>query len=105
VYYSDPQDADDIAQFIFNIFQGLNSSGLTPLNLPQNSTKDAIKTYITSSTAYTRGEVNHWSSSCRIGSCVDVNTQVKGTNNIHVVDGSILEPLTVNPQVSNIFLC
>lgn len=98
-YYSDPQDGEDIAQFIFNIFQGLNSSGLTPLNLAANSTKDEIKTYITSSTAYTRGQVNHWSSSCRIGSCVDVNTQVKGTNNIHVVDASILEPLTVNPQV------
>lgn len=99
-YYSDPQDGEDIAQFIFNIFQGLNSSGLTPLNLAANSTKDEIKTYITSSTAYTRGQVNHWSSSCRIGSCVDVNTQVKGTNNIHVVDASILEPLTVNPQVT-----
>jgi cellobiose dehydrogenase (acceptor) len=100
VYYSDPQDADDIAQFIFNIFQGLNSSDLTPLNIPKNSTKNEIKTYITSTTSYTRGQVNHWSSSCRIGSCVDVNTQVKGTNNIHVVDGSILEPLSVNPQVS-----
>jgi cellobiose dehydrogenase (acceptor) len=100
VYYSNPQDADDIAQFIFNIFQALNSSDLTPLNLAKNSTKDEIKTYITSSTAYARGEVNHWSSSCRIGSCVDVNTQVKGTDNIHVVDGSILEPLSVNPQVN-----
>lgn len=99
-YYSDPQDGKDIAQFIFNIFQGLNASGLTPLNLPANSSKEEINTYITSSTQYTRGQVNHWSSSCRIGSCVDVNTQVKGTNNIHVVDASILEPLTVNPQVS-----
>ncbi|RDI77743.1 hypothetical protein Vi05172_g12266 [Venturia inaequalis] len=97
-YYSDPQDGEDIAQFIFNIFQGLNGSGLTPLNLAANSTKEEIKAYITSWTRYTRGQVNHWSSSCRIGSCVDVNTQVKGTNNIHVVDASILEPLTVNPQ-------
>lgn len=98
-YYSDPQDGEDIAQFIFNIFQGLKSSDLTPLNIAANSTKDEIKTYITSTTPYTRGQVNHWSSSCRIGSCVDVNTQVKGTSNIHVVDASILEPLTVNPQV------
>ncbi|QDS72033.1 hypothetical protein FKW77_002236 [Venturia effusa] len=97
-YYSDPQDGEDIAQYIFNIFQGLDSSGLTPLNIAANSTKDEIKTYITSSTPYTRGQVNHWSSSCRIGSCVDVNTQVIGTDNIHVVDASILEPLTVNPQ-------
>lgn len=99
VYYSDPQDAENIAQFIFNIFQYLNGSGLTPLNIKANSTKDEIKDYITSYTQYTRGSVQHWSSSCRIGSCVDVNTQVAGTTNIHVVDASILAPLTVNPQV------
>ncbi|KIW00135.1 uncharacterized protein PV09_08313 [Verruconis gallopava] len=98
VYYSDPQDAEAIAQFIFNIFQSLPGSGLTPLNIQANWTKDEIKDYITSSTEYTRGAVQHWSSSCRIGSCVDVNAQVVGTTNIHVVDASILEPLTVNPQ-------
>ncbi|KAF2420541.1 FAD/NAD(P)-binding domain-containing protein [Tothia fuscella] len=97
-YYSDPRDADDIATFIFSIFQKLDASLLKPLNIPLNSTKNEIRDYITSSTDYTRGQVNHWSSSCRIGSCVDVNAQVVGTNNIHVVDGSIVEPLTVNPQ-------
>jgi cellobiose dehydrogenase (acceptor) len=101
VYYSDPQDAEDIATFIRSIYDALNLTELKPLNLPLNSTQSQIRDYITSSTAYTRGEVNHWSSSCRIGACVDVNTQVKGTNNIHVVDGSIVEPLTVNPQVRN----
>ena len=99
VYYSDPQDAKAISQFIFNIFQALNGSDLTPLNMQANWTTSQIYDYITSSTAYTRGEVQHWSSSCRIGSCVDVNTQVVGTKNIHVVDASILMPLTVNPQV------
>jgi cellobiose dehydrogenase (acceptor) len=103
VYYSDPQDAEAIAQFIFNIFQSLNGSGLTPLNFQASWSKDEIKDYITSSTDYTRGAVQHWSSSCRIGSCVDVNAQVSGTTNIHVVDASILSPLTVNPQVSLIF--
>ena len=101
VYYSNPQDAEAIAQFIFNIFQGLPGSGLTPLNLQANWTKDEIRDYITSETQYTRGAVQHWSSSCRIGSCVDVNAQVAGTTNIHVVDASILEPLTTNPQVSH----
>ena len=71
---------------------------LTPLNIAANSTVEEIKAYITSYTQYTRGIVNHWSSSCRIGSCVDVNAQVMGTTNIHVVDGSIVAPLTVNPQ-------
>lgn len=100
-YYSDPRDAEDIATFIHGIFSSLRNSTLTPLNIPSNATVDQIRDYITSTTDYTRGQVNHWSSSCRIGSCVDVNAQVVGTNNIHVIDGSIVEPLTVNPQVGH----
>lgn len=97
VYYSNPQDALDIATFIRRLFDAL-PSGLAPLNLnPASSVADIVK-YITSYTPYTRGQVNHWSSSCRIGSCVDVNTTVVGTKNIHVVDASIIAPLSVNPQ-------
>ncbi|KAF2668255.1 cellobiose dehydrogenase-like protein [Microthyrium microscopicum] len=98
VYYSDSRDGDAIATFIHSIFAKLDPKVLTPLNIPLNSTQTQIRDYITSSTAYTRGEVNHWSSSCRIGKCVDANTVVKGTKNIHVVDASIVAPLTVNPQ-------
>ena len=49
---------------------------------------------------YARGVVNHWSSSCRLdGSCADKTAKVAGTTNIHVVDASILAPLSVNPQM------
>lgn len=100
VYYSDAanRDADDIATFIHDIFAKLPADGLRPLNIARNATKDEIRTYITTPSAYARGMVNHWSSSCRIGECVDANAQVKGTENVHVVDGSIVAPLTVNPQ-------
>lgn len=103
VYYSNPRDAADIAGFIFGIFQGLLSaagalSGLLPLNMAVNWSVDQIAAYITTGSAYARGEVNHWSSSCRIGACVDVNTTVIGMRNLHVVDAAIVEPLTVNPQ-------
>merc|ERR1711939_679401 len=98
VYYSNPQDAKDIASFIFKIFQGLTASGLTSLNIPQTSTEAEIEKYITTQSPYARGQVNHWSSSCRIGKCVDANTTVIGMENLHVVDGSIVNPLTVNPQ-------
>ena len=98
VYYSNPRDATDIASFIYKIFQGLPSAGLTPLNIPQNSTLYEIATYITTPSAYARGQVNHWSSSCAIGSCVDSHTRVIGMRNLHVVDASIVAPLTVNPQ-------
>ncbi|KAI0137444.1 cellobiose dehydrogenase [Xylariales sp. AK1849] len=106
VYYSNPRDAESIATFIHSIFQSLPPStpdapaaeGLTPLNLPQNSTVEEIRTYITTWSAYAVGSVQHWSSSCRIGRCVDADTKVIGTENIHVIDASIIAPLTVNPQ-------
>lgn len=106
VYYTDPRDAENIAAFIYSIFQALPPStpeslatdGLTPLNIPQNSTVEEIRTYITTPSEYAVGAVQHWSSSCRIGKCVDADTKVIGTENIHVVDASIVSPLTVNPQ-------
>jgi cellobiose dehydrogenase (acceptor) len=98
VYYSDPSDGANIAAFIYKIFAGLPATGLKPLNIAQTATQQEIETYITTYSQYARGEVNHWSSSCAIGSCVDTNTTVLGMSNLHVVDASIVEPLTVNPQ-------
>lgn len=103
VYYSVPSDAVEIATFIHKIFAGLDSdSSFTPLNIPQNSTIEEITTYITTPSDYARGMVNHWSSSCKISNgedgCVDEMTRVQGMSNLHVVDGSIVAPLTVNPQ-------
>ncbi|KAM0177082.1 hypothetical protein ACHAPF_004438 [Botrytis cinerea] len=98
VYYSNPRDAKDIASFIHTIFSALPNSGLTSMNIPQNATESEIETYITTTSAYARGMVNHWSSSCRLGSCVDVDTTVIGMQNVHVVDASILAPVTTNPQ-------
>ena len=99
VYYSNPQDAQDIATFIHGIFATLPAAGLTPLNIPQTATQAQIVSYITTYSAYARGETNHWSSSCRFGACVDTNATVLGMKNLHVVDGSIVYPLTVNPQM------
>ncbi|KAI0468467.1 cellobiose dehydrogenase [Xylaria cf. heliscus] len=106
IYYSHPRDGMNIAKFIHSIFEHLPSStpqapspvGLTPLNIPRNSTVEEIYKYITTSSPYAVGSVQHWSSSCRIGSCVDADTKVVGAANIHVVDASIVSPLTVNPQ-------
>ena len=98
VYYSNPQDASDIATFIHNIFAALPKSNLTPLNIPATASQSDILKYITTPSAYTEGMVNHWSSSCRFRQCVDVNTTVLGMSNLNVVDASIVMPLTVNPQ-------
>ena len=98
VYFSNPQDAQDIATYIHNIFAALPASNLTPLNIPATASQADILKYITTPSAYTEGQVNHWSSSCRLGSCVDTNTTVIGMKNLNVVDASIVMPLTVNPQ-------
>ena len=106
IYYSHPRDGMNIAKFIHSIFQSLPNStpqapsavGLTPLNLPRHSTVQDIYEFITTPSTYAVGSVQHWSSSCRIGRCVDANTKVIGTRNIFVVDASIVAPLTVNPQ-------
>ncbi|KXS95991.1 hypothetical protein AC578_8100 [Pseudocercospora eumusae] len=92
-----PQDVDAIATFIKDIFTHLEGSPLTSLNLPPNATKDEIVRFITTPSEYTLGYVNHWSSSCRLDGCVDLNARVKGMENLFVVDASILPPLTVNP--------
>lgn len=68
------------------------------MNIPQAATQAEIEKYLTTPSAYAKGRVNHWSSSCKIGACVDANTAVLGVGNLHVVDASILAPLTVNPQ-------
>ncbi|KAI1497631.1 putative cellobiose dehydrogenase [Biscogniauxia marginata] len=106
VYYAHPRDAQNIAQFIHAVFQALPAStpdapapaGLTPLNIPRDATVEDIRRYITTPSEYAVGSVQHWSSSCRIGSCVDADARVAGTSNVHVVDASIVSPLTVNPQ-------
>ncbi|KAF7188229.1 Cellobiose dehydrogenase [Pseudocercospora fuligena] len=99
---TNPQDVDAIATFIKGIFTHLEGSPLTSLNIPQNATKAEIAKYITTPSDYTLGYVNHWSSSCRLGSCVDLNAKVKGMENLFVVDASIIPPLTVNPVFGTI---
>ena len=102
-FYSNNLDAQAIATFIYNIFRAL-PPGLTPLNIAASSTVAQIVTYITTPSSYTLGNVNHWSSSCRFGTCVDVNTKVIGTNNIFVVDASISAPLTTNPALGTMII-
>ncbi|KAF1837434.1 FAD/NAD(P)-binding domain-containing protein [Decorospora gaudefroyi] len=95
-FYSDPRDATAIATFIHNIFQALPPT-LTPLNVDRNSSVQELTTWISTWSPYTMGNVQHWSSSCRFGACVDTNTRVLGMSNLFVVDASIVPPLTTNP--------
>ncbi|EME79954.1 uncharacterized protein MYCFIDRAFT_77759 [Pseudocercospora fijiensis CIRAD86] len=94
---SNPQDVDAISTFVKSILTHLEGSPLTSLNLPPNATKDEISRYITTPSEFTLGYVNHWSSSCGFGGCVDANAKVRGMGNLFVVDASIVPPLSVNP--------
>ncbi|KAF3034140.1 hypothetical protein E8E12_002659 [Didymella heteroderae] len=95
-FYSDKRDAEAIGQFLHNIFQKLPKT-LRPLNIAGNSTLEEITAWISTPSEYTLGNVQHWSSSCRLETCVDADTKVIGTSNIHVVDASVSAPLTTNP--------
>ena len=95
-FYSNPLDASAVATFIYNIFQALPPT-LTPLNIAKNSTLEQLTTWISTWSPYTMGNVQHWSSSCRLGACVDTDAKVIGMENLFVVDASIVAPLTTNP--------
>ncbi|KAH9872512.1 hypothetical protein IAQ61_005348 [Plenodomus lingam] len=96
VPYTNRLDAVAVGTLIHNIFQALPPT-LNPLNVARNSTVDELTTWVSSPSKYTLGNVQHWSSSCRLGSCVDLDTKVIGMDNLFVVDASIVPPLTTNP--------
>jgi cellobiose dehydrogenase (acceptor) len=95
-FYSNPLDASAVATFIHNIFAALPDT-LTPLNIAKNSTVEQLTTWVSTWSPYTMGNVQHWSSSCRLTTCVDIDAKVIGMKNLFVVDGSIVAPLTTNP--------
>jgi cellobiose dehydrogenase (acceptor) len=95
-FYSDPRDATAIATFVHNIFSALPPT-LSPLNIAKNSTIEQLTTWLTTPSPYTLGNVQHWSSSCRMEACIDADTKVIGMQNLFVIDASIVPPLTTNP--------
>jgi cellobiose dehydrogenase (acceptor) len=102
-FYADKRDAEAVATFVYNIFAALPAS-LSPLNIAKNSTLEEITTWISTASPYTLGNVQHWSSSCRIGSCVDADAKVIGMQNLFVVDASISAPLTTNPAMGTMII-
>jgi cellobiose dehydrogenase (acceptor) len=104
IYQSNTTDADDIASFLYPLLQSFSRSNITSLNIPQNSTQDQIRDYITTTSPYARGLTNHWGGSTKLSNSCDTgvvqpNAKVCGMNNLYVVDGGIIPTLfTVNPQ-------
>ncbi|KAF2845695.1 GMC oxidoreductase [Plenodomus tracheiphilus IPT5] len=95
-FYSNKLDASAVGTFIYNIFKALPSH-LNPVNIARTSTLEQLTAWISTPSDYTMGMVSHWSSSCRLESCVDADTKVIGMSNLFVVDSSIVQPLTTNP--------
>ncbi|OLL22054.1 Cellobiose dehydrogenase [Neolecta irregularis DAH-3] len=97
--YSDPAglDATDVAGYIQKLLAAASGSGINCLNLDSTSTITQITEWITSNA----GQTNHWGGSCSLGTVVDTNTRVIGTDNLFVVDGSVVPGLlSVNPQMA-----
>ncbi|KAG8938733.1 hypothetical protein FRC03_006981, partial [Tulasnella sp. 419] len=101
------QDSKDKAVLLTGINDILNSISVVPNlklitpDLTQTTVTDYVNNYGLSSM-----NSNHWVGSCRIGtssstSVVDVNTKVWNTNNLFVVDASIIpsQPMS-NPHAS-----
>lgn len=102
-FYSDKRDALAVATFIHAIFSALPPS-LSPLNIARNATLDHLVDWVSTPSDYTMGNVQHWSSSCRIGTCVDGDAKVVGMQNLFVVDASISAPLTTNPVMGTMII-
>jgi cellobiose dehydrogenase (acceptor) len=102
-FYADHRDAVAVGTFIHDIFAALPES-LTPLNIAKNSTLEELTTWVSTYSPYTMGNVQHWSSSCRMESCVDTDTKVIGMQNLFVVDASISPPLTTNPAMGTMII-
>jgi cellobiose dehydrogenase (acceptor) len=102
-FYADKRDAEAVGMFIHNIFAALPAS-LSPLNIAKNSTVEELTTWVSTYSPYTMGNVQHWSSSCRLESCVDADTKVIGMQNLFVVDASISAPLTTNPAMGTMII-
>ncbi|KAF2124782.1 GMC oxidoreductase [Dothidotthia symphoricarpi CBS 119687] len=102
-FYTDPRDAEAVGTFIHNIFAAL-PPGLTPLNIARNSSVEQLTDWVRSESAYTMGNVQHWSSSCRMGTCVDSDARVVGMRNLFVVDASVSAPLSTNPVMGTMII-
>jgi cellobiose dehydrogenase (acceptor) len=102
-FYADKRDAQAVATFIHDIFAALPPT-LSPLNIARNSTLEQLTTWVSSASPYTMGNVQHWSSSCRLESCVDTDAKVIGMKNLFVVDASISAPLSTNPVMGTMII-
>jgi cellobiose dehydrogenase (acceptor) len=95
-WFTDPVDKQVLLQGLEDILSTVDSvPGLT-LITPDNTT--TLTDYVNSYPAATLCS-NHWVGACSIGNVVDENTLVKGTNNLFVIDASIIPSLpTGNPH-------
>ncbi|KAF9524951.1 cellobiose dehydrogenase [Crepidotus variabilis] len=97
-WFTDPVDKAVLLQGINDLVANIPKvSGLTMIT-PDNTT--TVKAYVD---AYDPASMNsnHWVGSCSINHVVDQNTKVIGTNNLFVVDASIIPSMPMgNPQAS-----
>jgi len=95
-WFVDPIDKQILLQGLNDILSTVPSvPGLT-LITPDNTT--TLTNYVNTYPASNLNS-NHWVGACSIGNVVDQNTKVIGTNNLFIIDASIIPSLPVgNPH-------
>ncbi|KAL1757668.1 cellobiose dehydrogenase [Schizophyllum commune] len=95
-WLTDPVDKEVLLTGIQEIASAIGNVSDLVLITPDNTT--TVEAYL-DDYDLTAMNSNHWVGSASIGSVVDVNTKVKGTDNLFVVDASIIPALPMgNPQ-------
>eukprot|EP00928_Gymnodinium_smaydae_P053472 TRINITY_DN37450_c0_g1_i1.p1 TRINITY_DN37450_c0_g1~~TRINITY_DN37450_c0_g1_i1.p1 ORF type:complete len:957 (-),score=101.82 TRINITY_DN37450_c0_g1_i1:201-3071(-) len=96
LYLGDPEDVARLKHGITTVFHAMTSGGLGPvapqLPLSAASIDQAVNSWETSHLI-----ANSWSSSCKIGTCLDQEFRVINTTNIFVADASAIPQVPVQP--------
>ncbi|KAI9642064.1 hypothetical protein NHQ30_009935 [Ciborinia camelliae] len=95
-WLTNPLDTELYATAMKKLIDGANA--YPGLNVTSPAGTHDLDYYISYLNSTAKQSNNHWGGSCTLGSCVDEDTLVIGTDNLFVIDGSLSPaPTTSNP--------
>jgi len=97
-WLTDPRDLRVYAVALKTFLEGVSKYpgiSVTKPRIPSGSPLEDYEDWLQVNAAHSN---NHWGGGCVLGSCTDLDTRVRGTQNLFVVDGSLTPaPTTSNP--------
>ncbi|KAK3073408.1 hypothetical protein LTS18_014445, partial [Coniosporium uncinatum] len=88
-WLTDPRDTRVYAVALKSFIEGVSKYpgiSVTKPRIPNGSPLEDYEAWLQLNAAHSN---NHWGGGCVLGSCTDLDTRVKGTRNLFVVDGSL----------------